>query len=177
MKKVLLILCFLSMGAQAVQVADCPKSIALEIQDFSFDYVFPEQLDTRNCIYDCYNEVGMSALQKELTAAKSVSLDLQLARTSAGVCHYEVAPREGTGAQARIQGSFKKDAKEKAALVTFWQGGAFYTPLKSMQPKVIEAASSTTGLYYVGEYCSYGDCGIDHIKIGRADSTRLEVLY
>lgn len=170
-------LLFAGLSAQAVQVSECPKNLKWEISQFSFNPLYDPArvpgLGASDCLYDCENDEAVVQVQLSLKAAQSVSASLHLVRAVDAICQYEGMSQLDQPVNASIRGSFRKNAKERAYLVVFTGGGAFFTNLQAMSPTQIVPAKKEASIYVVGENCSYGECALSYLKVGSAQKLSL----
>lgn len=176
MKFLFVAVLFWSAHAHAVRTADCPTTLEAKFSDFKFHLSFERDSENdSSCVVDCYNEEGMALAQKELETAKQIEGTLKLAYKLTGVCAYS-GQFNGKPFTAELRGTFNEGSVNKAQIVATWDGVAIYSTLASMSPDKIELLGSTSIIYYIGEYCSYGDCVVDHIHLGTAAASELKVV-
>lgn len=173
MKKITLISFALvwASSAMAVITKDCPKTLVVELDQFELNYVIDDNFepqDLNDFPYDGYNGPGMLQLRKELKDLGSISAEVELMYTASSQCSYRGKDIPGKFVGVNLKGSLRPNAKEPATMILYRGSLAAYIPLKSLKP--IQAKKPTASLYYRGEYCSWGDCIPNHIKIGDAKS-------
>jgi len=176
MRIAILVLLFCT-PAFAVIVKDCPQNIEVSLVGINLDTLISpyRSYDDDDCWYDCHNEPGLSRALAVLKQHESLQIQLELTSARSAVCQYrgEFGSR---AVYAKIEGSLRSNASKKATLVTYWNELVMYTTLSEMKPHFIAPASAVTGLYYNGEYCDWGDCVPNHIRLGLATSTELNAL-
>jgi hypothetical protein len=167
---------FFCAPAFAVVVKDCPQKIKMNLNSINLDALTPPySTDDNDCWYDCYNEPGLSRAMNLLEQYNAITIELELTLARSAVCNYK-GKLDSSPVYAKIEGSFRPNATKKATLVTYWNSLVMYTSLGEMNPAFIAPLSPVTGLYYNGEYCDWGECVPNHIRLGLANSTDLKAL-
>lgn len=168
-------LLFACLSVQAVKTKNCPESLKVNLGKFEIDdFDFENFEDRSDFIIDGYNDVGIYHLINRLKKEKSLKLNMKLVRKSSGKCHYEGKSSKGKYARARLEGSTREGAARPAVLVVYTGDLVAYLRVSRVTKTKLYSPSKLTGLYYNGEYCSWGECITDHIQIGFINSVRLK---
>ena len=162
MKLCLLILvALISFRIQAVVTRDCPKVFEMEMHNLDLLDVLNElnPHDSSSVLYDGQNGPGIFKLQKRLDSLYgSISITYYLRFAGGAKCYYEGRDGSGSFFHARLEGSLKEGSKDPAVLISKSGDLVNYIEISEIQTSGLTAKSESTGLYYRGEYCNYGQC-------------------
>lgn len=159
----------LAIPSFAVTTKDCPGELRISVSKPTIEKTYAKNL------YENYfreNEV--------------VSSVLKIVTKNSGRCIYRNEVSNSKIFQAEIKGSLKTGAIEPASIAVFGElplatpnlpfdlsSFVVFGKIATLSPFAV-TFSSAGDLYRVGESCSYGDCVVDYIYLGKFADFRVE---
>lgn len=172
MKLIALVAFLFSIASQAVVTKNCPEEITVNLPKIYNDDIVDEDAwgDDSRFPFDGWNGPGIVRLQNKLRALGSLTLKYDLISTPSAVCNYRGVDQNGDYTSATLYGSTRTNAAEPATLKFYAVSSlAGYVGISKVEKTGLTPKGKFAGLYYRGEFCSWGDCIPDHIKIGNAE--------